>query len=66
MDARKRMARVLFALLLGKGGSTAFAEAQYTARDKNGQIVKRGGRQRRMRNFRLSMDWNMRLTESIK
>lgn len=66
MDARKRMALVLSALLPGKGGSTAFAEVQYTARDKNGQIVKRGGRQRRMRNFLLSMDWNMRLTESIK
>lgn len=43
MDARKRMALVLSALLPGKGGSTAFAEVQYTARDKNGQIVKRGG-----------------------
>ncbi len=42
MDARKRMALVLSALLPGKGGSTAFAEVQYTARDKNGQIVKRG------------------------
>lgn len=42
MDIRKRTALVLSALLFGMGGSTAFAEAQYTARDKNGQIVKQG------------------------
>ena len=42
MDARKRMALILTVLLFGMGGHAAFAEAQYTARDKNGQIVKQG------------------------
>lgn len=42
MDARKRMAFILTVLLFGMGGHAAFAEAQYTARDKNGQIVKQG------------------------
>lgn len=42
MDARKRMALILTVLLFEMGGHAAFAEAQYTARDKNGQIVKQG------------------------